>query len=140
MTNSENHPAFFSFPRYDEHKPQSVSNWERGETVPDPDTLAEIFDGSVEALIHRGHCAGRYRRRATVARMGEAIGCIHRMHDLMGTDNFLYRTMASALDERMGSEIEAAFANPRIMDAHICKRCLPAPATVMLGRTSTMRR
>lgn len=84
MTNSENHPAFFSFPRYDEHKPQSVSNWERGETVPDPDTLAEIFDGSVEALIHRGHCAGRYRRRATVARMGEAIGCIHRMHDLMG--------------------------------------------------------
>lgn len=104
--------------------PQSVSNWERGETFPDIDTLidlAEIFNCSVDALIRGGHCAGKYRRRVTVAQMREAIDCIHRMHDLMGPDNFMYQTMVSALDKRMNSQIEPAFANPAIMDAYICE-------------------
>lgn len=103
---------------------QSVSNWERGETCPDIDTLAdlaEIFDCSVDALIRGGHCAGKYRRRVTVAQMRQAIGCIHQMHDLMGPDNLIYRTMVSALDERMNSRIEPAFSDSRIMDAYICE-------------------
>jgi len=107
--------------------PQSVSNWERGETLPDIDTLidlADLFDCSVDALIHGGHCAGKYRCRITVAQMREAIGCIHRMHDLMGPDNYIYRTMVSALDARMNSEIEPAFSNPRIMDAYVCEALL----------------
>lgn len=104
--------------------PQSVSNWERGGALPDLDTLidlASIFDCSIDALIRGGHCAGQYRRRVTVAQMREAINCIHRMHDLMGPDNFIYRTMVSALDERMNSQIEPAFSNPAIMDAYICE-------------------
>ena len=107
--------------------PQSVSNWERGESLPDIDTpvdLAVLFDCSVDALIHGGHCAGKYRHRVTVAQMREAIGCIHRMHDLMGPDNYIYRTMVDALDARMNSEIEPAFSNPRMMDAYICEALL----------------
>ena len=104
--------------------PQSVSNWERGETLPDLEILldlASIFDCSIDAIVSGGHCAGKYRRRITVAQMREAIGCIHRMHDLMGPDHFIYRTMVSALNERMNSEIEPAFSDPFIMDAYICE-------------------
>ena len=104
--------------------PQSVSNWERGETLPDIDALidmAVLFDCSVDALINGGQCAGKYRRRVTVAQMREAIECIHRMHDLMGPDNYMYRTMVSALDARMNSEIEPAFSDPVIMNAYICE-------------------
>ena len=103
---------------------QSVSNWERGETLPDLALLmdlGEIFDCSVDAIVHGGYHAGKYRRRITVAQMREAVECIHRMHDLMGADHFIYRTMVSALDEKMHSQIEPAFSNPRIMDAYICE-------------------
>lgn len=107
--------------------PQSVSNWERGESFPDLDTLldlADIFNCSVDALIHGGRFAGKYRCLITVAQMRQAIECIHRMHDLMGPDHFIYRTMVSALDARMNSRIEPAFSNPRIMDAYICEALL----------------
>jgi len=103
---------------------QSVSNWERGETLPGIDILlelADIFDCSVDAILHGGQRDGNYRRRVTVAQMREAIGCIHRMHDLMGPDHFIYQTMVSALDEKMNSEIEPAFSNSMLMDAYICE-------------------
>ena len=103
---------------------QAVSNWERGESLPDPDMLLDlslIFDCSVDAILKGGNSAGQYRRRVTVAQMREAVNCIHRMHDLMGPDHFIYRTMVSALDARMSSKIEPAFSNPVIMDAYICE-------------------
>lgn len=97
---------------------------ETGETCPDLGTLvilSEIFGCSVDALVHGGHCAGKYRRRVTVAQMREAIGCIHRMYDLLGSDHFLCQTVISALDARLNSSIVPAFADPRIMDAYICE-------------------
>ncbi len=101
---------------------QSVSNWERGETLPDLELLvdmADIFDRSLDSIVRSG--AGEYRRRVTVAQMREAIECIHLLHDLMGRDHFIYQTMVSALDQRMNSEIEPAFTDPVIMDAYICE-------------------
>ena len=107
---------------------QAVSNWERGETLPDLAVMADlasILDTSVDAIISGGEMAGQYRRRVTVAQMREAMECIHRLHDLLGPDHFIYSTMANALNERMHSQIEPAFANPRIMEAYICE-CLIA--------------
>ena len=103
---------------------QAVSNWERGESLPDLAILLDlsrIFDCSADAILNGGSSAGEYRRRITVAQMREAVNCIHRMHDLMGPDHFIYRTMVSALDARMNSAIEPAFSNPVIMDAYICE-------------------
>lgn len=106
---------------------QSVSNWERGETTPDvallPD-LAMILDCSIDELLGGGKCAGKYRRRVTVAQMREAIGCIRRMRELLGSDHFMYRTMVEALDQRMNSEIEPAFVEDRFLEAYICEALL----------------
>ena len=101
---------------------QSVSNWERGESLPDLALLvdmADIFDRSLDSIIRSG--AGEYRRRVTVAQMREAIECIHRLHDLMGREHFIYQTMVSALDRKMNSEIEPAFTDPVVMDAYVCE-------------------
>ena len=104
---------------------QSVSNWERGESLPDtaalPD-LACILNCSVDALLG-GH-TGTFRRRITVREMRQAIGCIRQLRDLLGADHFMYRTMADALDQRMNSSIEAAFSSDRAMDAYICEALL----------------
>jgi len=104
---------------------QSVSHWERGESLPDisllPD-LACILNCSVDMLLG-GH-AGRYRRRITVGDMRQAIGCILRLRELLGAEHFMYRTVADALDQRMNSRIEAALMDERAMDAYVCEALL----------------
>ena len=105
---------------------QSVSNWERGETLPDvaalPD-IAAILRCSVDAILSGGEPGGS-GRFVTVAQMREAIDCIHRLRDLLGTENFIYSTMTDALDRRMNSSIEPAFSDPRAADAYICEALL----------------
>ena len=105
---------------------QAVSNWERGETMPEISVMADLallFDCSMDAIVNAGKDIGQFRRRVTVAQMREAFECIHRLHDILGEDHFVYSTMASALNAKMNSDIKPAFSNPRIMDAYICE-CL----------------
>lgn len=101
---------------------QAISNWERGESLPDtallPD-LACILDCSIDIILGGGTAPGRYRRRITVAQMREAINCIRRMRELLGPDHFMCRTMIDALNVRMNSDIEPAFSDEFIFDAYI---------------------
>ncbi len=106
---------------------QSVSNWERGLLLPDTGTLpdlAEILGTTVDALLAGGECPQRFRRKVTVERMQEALGCIQRLREIMGDDHFMYRTMMHALDARMNSSVEAAFTSPGAMDAYVCEALL----------------
>ena len=106
---------------------QSVSNWERGLLLPDtaslPD-LAEILDTSVDSLLRGGECPPKYRRRMTVARIREAMSCLQRMQEILGSDHFMYRTMTEALDARMNSHVSLAFQSDGAMDAYICEALL----------------
>ncbi len=97
---------------------QSVSNWERGESLPDvaalPD-LAQVLHCSVDAILSGG-AAGPYRRHVTVSQMREAVGCIRRMRDLLGEEQFMVRCMLDALSTRMNTDIPAM-----LNDAHCCE-------------------
>lgn len=103
---------------------QSVSNWERGESLPDtallPD-IALILNTSVDELLGGGSCKWNYRRRITVERMREALVCLNRIGVLLGKDHFMYRTMVDALDERMNSTVEETFSDPLALDAYVCE-------------------
>lgn len=106
---------------------QSVSNWERGLLLPDTATLpdlAEILQTTVDAILAGGECPPRFRRRMTVNRIREAMGCIQRMRELLGSDHFYYRTMVDALDKRMNSSIELVFRSEGAMDAYVCEALL----------------
>lgn len=99
--------------------PQSVSNWERGETLPDvallPD-LAGILRCSVDAILLGGEGAIGYRRHVVVSQMREAMDAISRIGMLLGHDHFVYRTMVDALNTRMNTDIEPAFTDSRLME------------------------
>lgn len=106
---------------------QSVSNWERGLLLPDAATLpdlAEILTTTVDSLLHAGECPPRFRRRMTVSRIREAMGCIQRLREILGGDHFMYRTMADALDARMNSQLDMAFHSEGAMDAYVCEALL----------------
>lgn len=110
---------------------QAVSNWERGESLPNtallPD-LAMILNSSVDELLGAGSCIWRYRRRITVERMKQVICHIHDLRELLGSDHFIYRTMVDALDEKMNSTIEQAFTSEQYRDAYVCEAILACAA------------
>lgn len=101
---------------------QSISNWERGESLPDASILMDvalIYETSVDLILGGGREAWRFRRRVTVAQLREVMHSIRRMGEILGRDHFIYRTMVDALDARMNAEVEGAFANDSVMDAYV---------------------
>ena len=73
--------------------PQAVSNWERGETLPDVSMLldlAEALHCSVDAILSGGKGCGGFRRHITVAQMQEALSSVDRIGELLGRDHFIY--------------------------------------------------
>lgn len=99
--------------------PQAVSNWERGESLPDvsllPD-LACVLRCSVDAILSGGAGCGGYRRHITVAQMREALGSINRIGELLGRDHFIYTCIIDALNQRMNTTLEQAFNNDHIFE------------------------
>lgn len=104
--------------------PQAVSHWERGDSLPDtallPD-IARILQISVDELLGAGNCPWLGRRHITVSAMREAVLCFQRLRMLLGADHFMYRTAVDALDARMHSAIETAFADEKALDAYTCE-------------------
>lgn len=99
--------------------PQSVSNWERGESLPDvsllPD-LACMLRCSVDAILSGGAGCGGYRRHVTVAQMREALSALNRIGELLGRDHFIYTCIIDALNARMNTTIERSFSEPHIFE------------------------
>lgn len=97
--------------------PQSVSNWERGESLPDvsllPD-LACMLRCSVDSILSGGGGCGGYRRHVTVAQMREALNDLDRIGELLGRDHFIYQCIIDALNIRMNTTIEQSFSDPHI--------------------------
>ncbi len=102
--------------------PQSVSNWERGESVPDvailPD-LANILRCSVDAILAGGGERGVFRRHITVAQMREALTDLNRIGELLGRDHFIYTCIIDALNTRMNTTIEKAFNDDHIFEVFV---------------------
>lgn len=99
--------------------PQSVSNWERGESLPDvallPD-LAKVLHCSVDALLMGGDSVGGYRRYVTYAQMCEALYALNRVGELLGRDNQVYRLMIDGINNGMNTTIDDAFTDPKIFE------------------------
>ena len=99
--------------------PQAVSNWERGETVPEVSLLLDLAASlhcSVDAILSGGVGCGGFRRHITVAQMQEALSSLDRIGDLLGRDHFVYQCILDALNKRMNTAIEASFSDPHVFD------------------------
>ena len=99
--------------------PQSVSNWERGETIPDisllPD-LACMLRCSVDAILSGGSTCGGYRRHVTVTKMREVIEGLDQIGESLGRDHMVYTCIIDAMNKRLNTKIEAAFADQQIFE------------------------
>lgn len=98
---------------------QSVSNWERGESLPDvsllPD-LACMLNCSVDTLLSGGEGGNGFRRHVSVVQAQEALCAIDRIGEILGRDHFVYKCIIDALNTRMNTTIEKSFSDPHIFD------------------------
>lgn len=99
--------------------PQSVSNWERGESVPDvgllPD-LSQILHCSVDTILAGGNAVSGYRRYVTFSQMCEALSALNRIGELLGRNHRVYTTIINAINTSMNTTIEDAFADPKMFE------------------------
>ena len=103
---------------------QAVSQWERGETLPDtavlPD-LARTLETTIDNILTYGQKAVEYTGRITVKQMKEGLLCLKHMGEYLGQENLIYRCAIEGINEKMNTEIEGAFSNERIFEVFVAE-------------------
>ena len=106
---------------------QAVSKWERGESLPDLPllpSLAQILETTTDFLLCGGEKLAQYCKNISVKQMREGILCLKRMGELLGTDNLIYRSALTGINERMNTEIEGCFENDYMLECWVAEAIL----------------
>ena len=103
---------------------QAVSNWERGETLPDVGILldlAKVLETTVDHILNGGQRMMEYTRRVSVAQIREGIECFVHIGELLGKDNLFYIGAMEGIDQKMNMEFEKYLADPYTREAMIAE-------------------
>lgn len=103
---------------------QAVSKWERGDAMPDVGTLpdlARVLETSVDNILTGGEQVLRYCGKITVADMREGIRCFNNAGKLLGRGNIIYRYAIEGINERMNTDIEAAFSDSDVFECFVAE-------------------
>jgi len=85
---------------------QSVSKWERGETLPDTSILAAIarvLETSIDYILLGGERIMEFKGKKSAKDMHEGINCLAKMGELLGRQNSIYRYAMDGLDEKLNN-------------------------------------
>ena len=103
---------------------QSVSKWERGETLPDvsilPD-LANILETTIDQILLGGEHEIQFKGKIKVQDMIDGINCLKRMGELLGSGNLIYRCAIQGIEKGMNTEIEPAFSDDYVFEAFVAE-------------------
>ncbi len=103
---------------------QAVSKWERGETLPDTallPQLASILETSIDNILTGSERANKFRSRATIAQVREAIECFVRIGELLGCDNNFYTGAIEGVDHKMQLDMHSYLQEPFTKEALIAE-------------------
>lgn len=106
---------------------QSVSKWERGETLPDTAILPELADTletTIDNLLNGGERKMEYKRRVTIAQVEEGIACFEKLGELLGKDSCFYLGAIEGVDQKMNLEMEAYLSDPYTREAMIAEAAI----------------
>lgn len=89
--------------------PQAVSNWERGESLPDTailPSLADVLETSIDSILRGGERVLKYRRRVSVADIIAGIGYFDGIKESLG-DTLFWKYAVKGIDEGMNLDLES---------------------------------
>ncbi len=103
---------------------QSVSKWERGETLPDtailPD-LANVLETTVDFLLTGGNRIIEYKGKISISDMIYGLKCLEKMGLLLGKETIIYRCAIKGINEHMNTDIEEAFVDDYAFEAFVAE-------------------
>ncbi len=109
--------------------PQSVSKWERGETLPDsailPD-LAAALETSIDYILTGGEKIVRYKRRVRVADIREGIESFEKIGHLLGKNSTFYLGAIEGINRKMNIAFEEYMADSFSREAMIAEAVIQA--------------
>lgn len=103
---------------------QTVSKWERGESLPDAFMLVElsnIFQTTVDFILKGNEQILHYKGTIKVNDMKEGINCLEKMKKTLGEDHLIYRCAIEGINEKMNTDIEEAFSNDYIFECFVAE-------------------
>lgn len=103
---------------------QAVSNWERGETLPDitllPD-LAKILETTIDFILLGNEKITEYKGKFTVADIKKGLNCLKNVGEYMGKENIIYRAAIKGINTELNTDIEEAFSDDYVFEAFLAE-------------------
>ena len=103
---------------------QSVSKWERGETLPVTAILldlAQVLRTTVDHLLSGGEKVLQYKGKITVENMRQGMECLRQMGQLLGTDHLIYRAAVEGVNQKLDVDVEEAFSSDWIFECFVAE-------------------
>ena len=103
---------------------QTISKWERGETLPDitllPD-LAKILETTVDFILLGGAKVVNYKGRFTVADIKKGLISLKKAGEYLGVENVIYRAAIKGIENELNTDIQEAFYNDYAFEAFLAE-------------------
>ncbi len=103
---------------------QSVSKWERGETLPDVSILPEvanILETTIDNILRESERYVAFKGKCKVADIIDGINALKQAGELLGKHNIIYKYAIAGINMGMNTDIEAAFTNEYIFEAFVAE-------------------
>lgn len=103
---------------------QAVSNWERGECLPDTlllVDLADILETSVDFILRGGNMMMEYKGKIHVSDMRKGLMHLKQMGECLGKDNLIYTSAIEGINTKMNTDIEACFNDENIFEVFMAE-------------------
>ncbi len=112
---------------------QSVSKWERGETLPDtailPD-LAQVLGTTIDFILLGGEKMIEYKGSIKIADLIKGLKSLESMGILLGKENIIYQSAIQGINTNMNTDIETAFVDDYVFEAFLAEAAIQS---LMMG-------
>lgn len=122
---------------------QAVSKWERGECLPDTSILldlASVLETTVDNLLSGGRIIMEYKDRINVKEIIEAMDGFPKLRKALGKDNYMYRIVVDALNEKMNTDFEGAMEDEKLREVFYAEAIIQKLETGSYLDLSEMRK
>lgn len=112
---------------------QSVSKWERGETLPDTaivPNLAQVLGTTIDFILLGGEKMIEYQGSVKIADLIKGLKSLESMGILLGKENIIYQSAIKGINTNMNADIEAAFVDDYVFEAFLAEAAIQS---LMMG-------
>ena len=112
---------------------QSVSKWERGETLPDTailPNLAQVLGTTIDFILLGGEKMIEYQGSVKIADLIKGLKSLESMGILLGKENIIYQSAIKGINTNMNADIETAFVDDYVFEAFLAEAAIQS---LMMG-------